>query len=177
MATNLQSHKTMITRQVLHSSQEVLASLQTALAEVVTSSASRGAGSELKVRTLAVLPVFNHDFVVTHSAARRQNDATFQKPSCLLFVLASGSVLALSPVGLGRTYQKLTYLFAPTKAPGAATGMVKAYLRYELSNTFAVINSNANLVYDHTGKLVVSAALENVNVWNARQGTLVRAAS
>lgn len=55
--------------------------------------------------------------------------------------------------------------------------MVKAYLRYELSNTFGVINSNANLVYDHTGKLVISAALENINVWNARQGTLVRAAN
>lgn len=51
--------------------------------------------------------------------------------------------------------------------------MVKAYLRYELSNTFGVINSSANLVYDHTGKQVVSAALENINVWNARQGTLV----
>ncbi|KAK9845965.1 hypothetical protein WJX81_007060 [Elliptochloris bilobata] len=52
--------------------------------------------------------------------------------------------------------------------------MVKAYLRYELSNTFGVINSNANLVYDHTGKLLVSAALENINVWKARQGTLMR---
>ena len=55
--------------------------------------------------------------------------------------------------------------------------MVKAYLRYELSNTFGVINSNANLVYDHTGKLVISTALENINVWNARQGILVRSTS
>ena len=54
---------------------------------------------------------------------------------------------------------------------------MKAYLRYEQSNTFGVITSNANLVYDHTGKLVVSAALENINVWNARQGTLVRSSS
>lgn len=52
--------------------------------------------------------------------------------------------------------------------------MVKAYLRYELSNTFGVINSNANVVYDYSGKLVVSAALENINVWNMRQGVLVR---
>ena len=52
--------------------------------------------------------------------------------------------------------------------------MVKAYLRYELSNTFGVINSNANVVYDYSGKLVVSAALENINVWNVRQGVLVR---
>lgn len=64
-------------------------------------------------------------------------------------------------------------LLRPQKHLICADGMVKAYLRYELSNTFGVINSSANLVYDHTGKQVVSAALENINVWNARQGTLV----
>ncbi len=51
--------------------------------------------------------------------------------------------------------------------------MVKAYLRYELSSTFGVVTSNSALVQDITGKLVVTAALENVAVWNLRQGTLV----
>ncbi|EIE21123.1 transducin family protein [Coccomyxa subellipsoidea C-169] len=52
--------------------------------------------------------------------------------------------------------------------------MVKAYLRYELSNTFGVVTSNSALVHDNSGKSVVTAALENVAVWNIRQGTLVR---
>lgn len=51
--------------------------------------------------------------------------------------------------------------------------MVKAYLRYDLASTFGVVTSNSNVVYDHTGKLVITAALENVNVWNVKQGTLV----
>jgi hypothetical protein len=52
--------------------------------------------------------------------------------------------------------------------------MVKAYLRYELSSTFGVVTSNSALVHDNSGKFVVTAALENVAVWNIRQGTLVR---
>jgi len=51
--------------------------------------------------------------------------------------------------------------------------MVKAYLRYELNATFGVVTSNTALVHDNSGKLVVTAALENVAVWNLRQGTLV----
>lgn len=51
--------------------------------------------------------------------------------------------------------------------------MVKAYLRYESNATFGVVTSNAALVHDNSGKLVVTAALENVAVWNLRQGTLV----
>lgn len=51
--------------------------------------------------------------------------------------------------------------------------MVKAYLRYELSSTFGVVTSNSALLHDTTGKLVVTAALENVAIWNLRQGTLV----
>ncbi len=51
--------------------------------------------------------------------------------------------------------------------------MVKAYLRYELSTTFGVVTSNSALVHDNSGKFVITAALENVAVWNIRQGTLV----
>ena len=52
--------------------------------------------------------------------------------------------------------------------------MVKAYLRYDLANTFGVVASNSNVVYDHTGKLAITASLENVCLWNVKQGTLVR---
>lgn len=52
--------------------------------------------------------------------------------------------------------------------------MVKAYLRYELGSTFGVVTSNSAVVYDQSGKFIVTAALENVAVWNARQATLVR---
>ena len=51
--------------------------------------------------------------------------------------------------------------------------MVKAYLRYDLASTFGVVASNSNIVHDHTGKLVITAALEDVNIWNVKQGTLV----
>lgn len=51
--------------------------------------------------------------------------------------------------------------------------MVKAYLRYDLAGIFGVVTSNSNIVYDHSGKLVITAALENVNIWNVKQGTLV----
>lgn len=51
--------------------------------------------------------------------------------------------------------------------------MVKAYLRYDLANTFGVVASNSNVVYDHTGKLIITACLENVCLWNVKQGTLV----
>ena len=49
--------------------------------------------------------------------------------------------------------------------------MVKAYLRYELAGTFGVVNSDANVVCD--GNYIVSAALENVVIWNAKLGTQV----
>lgn len=51
--------------------------------------------------------------------------------------------------------------------------MVKAYLRYDLANTFGVVASNSNVVYDHTGKLAITACLENICLWNVKQGTLV----
>ena len=51
--------------------------------------------------------------------------------------------------------------------------MVKAYLRYDLASTFGVVASNSNVVYDHTGKLMITASLENIAIWNVKQGTLV----
>lgn len=54
--------------------------------------------------------------------------------------------------------------------------MVKAYLRYEAAATFGVVASTAaNVALDASGKLLVSAALENVLVWNIRQGAAVSA--
>ena len=51
--------------------------------------------------------------------------------------------------------------------------MVKAYLRYELSESFGVVTSGSALEGDSSGKLVISAANENLALWNLRQGTLV----
>ncbi|KAK9840307.1 hypothetical protein WJX74_007274 [Apatococcus lobatus] len=52
--------------------------------------------------------------------------------------------------------------------------MVKAYLRYELTETFGVVASNSNLSYDTTGKQVFTACLESLAVWNVKQGSQVR---
>ena len=54
-----------------------------------------------------------------------------------------------------------------------ASGMVKAYLRYELSRSFGVVTSGSALDADLSGKLAIAAANENVALWNLRQGTLV----
>ena len=54
-----------------------------------------------------------------------------------------------------------------------ASGMVKAYLRYELSKSFGVVTSGSALDADRSGKLAIAAANENVALWNLRQGTLV----
>lgn len=53
--------------------------------------------------------------------------------------------------------------------------MVKAYLRYEFTNGFGVITSNANILWDAAGQCVIASALENVAVWNVKQGSQVRA--
>lgn len=53
--------------------------------------------------------------------------------------------------------------------------MVKAYLRYEFGGAFGVISSNSNIVYDATGKHFIASGLENINLWNIKQGSLVRA--
>lgn len=52
--------------------------------------------------------------------------------------------------------------------------MVKAYLRYEHSAAFGVISSSANVLYDASGKQLVTGALENIALWNVRQGSQVR---
>lgn len=52
--------------------------------------------------------------------------------------------------------------------------MVKAYLRYEPSSAFGLVSSFlSNAVVDHTAELVVAPALEDVLVWNLRQGAQV----
>jgi U3 small nucleolar RNA-associated protein 12 len=51
--------------------------------------------------------------------------------------------------------------------------MVKAYLRYEPAGAFGVVTSGCAPVYDASGKLLISAALENVIVWNVKQGSQV----
>ena len=53
--------------------------------------------------------------------------------------------------------------------------MSKTYLRYVLAETFGVIASTAsNAVFEATGGLAITAALQNVALWNLRQGTCVR---
>jgi U3 small nucleolar RNA-associated protein 12 len=52
--------------------------------------------------------------------------------------------------------------------------MVKAYLRYEAQATFGVIaSSTANIVYDHTGKIAIAPALEEVLLWDLKKGVEV----
>lgn len=51
---------------------------------------------------------------------------------------------------------------------------MKAYLRYEAADAFGVIAStNSSLAYDASGKLLLTGALENLIVWNVKQGTKV----
>lgn len=52
--------------------------------------------------------------------------------------------------------------------------MVKAYLRYESAGAFGVVSSGPAPCYDASGRLLVTAALENLTVWNVKQGSLVR---
>eukprot|EP00887_Chlorella_sp_A99_P006380 scaffold3.g6380.t1 len=55
--------------------------------------------------------------------------------------------------------------------------MVKAYLRWEQAGQgpWGVITSaNSNIVYDRSGRHLLTASLENVSVWNVKQAVLVR---
>ncbi|KAL7688663.1 putative guanine nucleotide-binding protein, beta subunit [Plasmopara halstedii] len=53
--------------------------------------------------------------------------------------------------------------------------MVKSYLRYERACSFGVIASvEGNVIYDSSGRLAISPALQDVAVWNIRQGNKVR---
>jgi hypothetical protein len=52
--------------------------------------------------------------------------------------------------------------------------MVKAYLRYEAQATFGIIaSSTANIVYDHSGKIAIAPALEEVILWDLKKGVEV----
>ena len=52
--------------------------------------------------------------------------------------------------------------------------MVKTYLRYSLDKSFGIIASpNSEAQFDHSGRLVVSGALESLIVWNPKLGTKV----
>lgn len=52
--------------------------------------------------------------------------------------------------------------------------MVKTYLRYEPRAVFGLISSpSGNAVFDQTGKLSITPALENVVVWDIKKGTQV----
>jgi U3 small nucleolar RNA-associated protein 12 len=54
--------------------------------------------------------------------------------------------------------------------------MVKSYLNYELKDTFGVVAApTGELLLDISsgGKLAYSASLENVTIWNVKQGMLV----
>ncbi|CDS10194.1 hypothetical protein LRAMOSA02870 [Lichtheimia ramosa] len=52
--------------------------------------------------------------------------------------------------------------------------MVKAYLRYEPTASFGVINSTlSNIIYDATGQLAIAPALEQVILWDLKKGIKV----
>lgn len=54
--------------------------------------------------------------------------------------------------------------------------MVKAYLRYEPAAVFGVVASvECNVCYDNTGKLLFTGALEQLCVWNLKQGLCIKA--
>lgn len=54
--------------------------------------------------------------------------------------------------------------------------MVKAYLRYEQAAVFGLVASaESNVCFDHSGKLLLAGALENLVVWNVKQGRLLHA--
>ncbi|KAL6777188.1 hypothetical protein ACKKBF_B20505 [Auxenochlorella protothecoides x Auxenochlorella symbiontica] len=52
--------------------------------------------------------------------------------------------------------------------------MVKAYLRYELASSWGVLASNSDICYTHDGAHLVTAALENVNIWNVKRALVVK---
>ncbi|KAF4029940.1 Dip2/Utp12 Family [Phytophthora infestans] len=53
--------------------------------------------------------------------------------------------------------------------------MVKSYLRYERACSFGVIASvEGNVIYDASGRFAIAPALQDVAVWNVRQGNKVR---
>lgn len=54
------------------------------------------------------------------------------------------------------------------------TKMMKSYLRYEPSKSFGVIAApQCNIMYDFSGNLAITGALQNICVWNLRQASQV----
>uniref|UniRef100_A0A0D6R1B9 Small-subunit processome Utp12 domain-containing protein n=2 Tax=Araucaria cunninghamii TaxID=56994 RepID=A0A0D6R1B9_ARACU len=53
--------------------------------------------------------------------------------------------------------------------------MVKSYLRYEAGAVFGVVTSHeSNVTFDNTGKLLLCGALEQLAIWNVKQGSCVK---
>lgn len=52
--------------------------------------------------------------------------------------------------------------------------MVKAYLRFEQAGNFGLISAAGALAYSGQGQLLAAAALEDIALWNIKQGSLVR---
>ncbi|CAG9463819.1 unnamed protein product [Pedinophyceae sp. YPF-701] len=52
--------------------------------------------------------------------------------------------------------------------------MVRAYLRYELAGSWGVVASDADVVYLKDGKTLVAPALETLQIWSVRKGTVLR---
>lgn len=54
--------------------------------------------------------------------------------------------------------------------------MVKAYLRYEHKAVWGLVASlEPNVCFDYSGKLLIAGALENLMVWNVKQGRCIHA--
>ena len=51
--------------------------------------------------------------------------------------------------------------------------MVKAYLRYEQTDSWGVISSRSSVAFDKNGKYFFAASLEKVAVWDVKQAVLV----
>lgn len=52
--------------------------------------------------------------------------------------------------------------------------MGKSYLRYEPLKTLGIIcSSSSNTIYDASGKLAVSPALEDIIIWDLKKGIQV----
>ena len=51
---------------------------------------------------------------------------------------------------------------------------MKAYLRYELADTWGVITSRSDICHAKNGKSLFAASLERVAVWDVKQAVLVR---
>lgn len=52
--------------------------------------------------------------------------------------------------------------------------MMKSYLRFEPKKSFGVISSpQCNVIYDFTGNLAFTGAVQDVCVWNLRQASQV----